>query len=794
MVSTIEAWAKIAELGPRLAANPSDGSIKLQWIQALLAIGLRTLALHEIQQLASDTRMHAQLVDLIAKAERIDDDLITPEQREQILRTNLGRLGPAIENQNELDRWRASAYEQIQFRCADANIVRVVAGRVDQLQDIRSGLRGMINQAITTLTGRPRGPIVLDGVSPPWILQRLLEEDAQPTTLGFRQQLIVVQPSWSDFLDGMSMIDLGEQIGDDRIEWFVGPDAIDRFSSYIRRHSGKAHSSVLIANPGNQSPRVSEIQQVLGDLDKEEQAHNDTLYKDLADRYSDRDAIHWSARFQRRSEPLRVLIPTSRYTTYLKHSCADLQRALEGIGCQCRVIMEPDDLSVFPVDSYLRALDDFDPDLVVTINYPRSTIAERIPPGVPYVCWVQDAMVHLFNEDCGNAVGEREFFVGMIHPELAGRYAYPQDQMQWMPMPASQSKFAGSASSSPYECEIAWVTHQSEPVDVQCDRLLGMVCEHFPDRAAHFETLFTQIRDGFSEDPARFVFSWLNQLTDECLFPDQDPHAESIIRAHAIHGMVYPIAERLFRHETLRWANELAEKNNWRLRVFGNGWDANPEFAHLAAGPVEHGHQLHECYRSSAVQIHASLHQPMHQRVSECLISGGLPIVRVARDAFAMMNDAAVLEAVESGAATPIYEGDTQTALRATLEDNPSGAKMIECIRRLGLCTENEFAERTLTWPMTKVLAAQQSSRSSAQRANTDRFCSMTDSLFANKPGLEDLIRRAVTDPQWRDAQRAHARSSLDAVYTMEGFAEQVLKFVADSISDQSTAETRPTR
>ncbi|MBL4590647.1 MAG: hypothetical protein JKY96_01680, partial [Phycisphaerales bacterium] len=500
------------------------------------------------------------------------------------------------------------------------------------------------------------------------------------------------------------------------------------------------------------------------------------MYSELAGRYASRDDAYWRARFGGDFKGLRVLIPTSRYTTYLKYSCDDLRRALEQMGCECKVIMEPDDQSTFSASAYLRAMESFDPDLVVTLNYPRSTLAGRIPPGVPYVCWIQDAMVHLFDEERGKAIDDREFLVGMIHPELADRFGYPQNQMQWMPMPASATKFSQCASTPNNTCEIAWVTHQSEPVDVQCARLLDMVREHFPQRTEQFAELFSRIRFEMGTDPTRFVFTWLDEIADACLFPDQDAGAMPIFRANAMHGMVFPIAERIFRHQTLRWAIRIAEKHNWRVRVFGNGWDQNPEFAKYAAGPVAHGSELHECYRDAAVHLHASLHQPMHQRVSECLLSGGLPLVRVARDAFAMMNDAAVLEAQRSGAGTRVLDGQqNQTALRVNLADCPAGRKMIECMKSLGVCSENEFVESMIQWPMSKVQAAIQSDQSLAQRENTTRFSAMSGLFFATEQGFEELLVHAINDSAWREKKRSTAQTTLPDVYTMEGFAKQML-------------------
>ena len=52
---------------------------------------------------------------------------------------------------------------------------------------------------------------------------------------------------------------------------------------------------------------------------------------------------------------------------------------------------------------YLRAFAEFEPDLVVLINYTREQMKGSIPEGVPFVTWVQDAMPHLFDARLGAA-------------------------------------------------------------------------------------------------------------------------------------------------------------------------------------------------------------------------------------------------------------------------------------------------------------------------------------------------------------------------------------------------------
>lgn len=59
------------------------------------------------------------------------------------------------------------------------------------------------------------------------------------------------------------------------------------------------------------------------------------------------------------------------------------------------------------------------------------------------------------------------------------------------------------------------------------------------------------------------------------------------------------------------------------LALFGSGWDKHPTLASHARGLVENGEELKACYQGATVHLHANEDTHHHQRVYECLASGG---------------------------------------------------------------------------------------------------------------------------------------------------------------------------
>src|SRR5262249_4623960 len=99
----------------------------------------------------------------------------------------------------------------------------------------------------------------------------------------------------------------------------------------------------------------------------------------VAGMYGARDRAWWRRRYETNAERLRGLVPTARYSTFVRHSAADLAEAFTAAGWHARVLIEPDDRSHLSSVAYLRELAAFQPDLVVLINYTREGLRKVFP-------------------------------------------------------------------------------------------------------------------------------------------------------------------------------------------------------------------------------------------------------------------------------------------------------------------------------------------------------------------------------------------------------------------------------
>jgi len=223
-----------------------------------------------------------------------------------------------------------------------------------------------------------------------------------------------------------------------------------------------------------------------------------------------------------------------------------------------------------------------------------------------------------------------------------------------------------------------------------------------------------------------------------------DPDVEgAVLRSYAV-----PVADRAMRHLAIEWAARAAARRGWRLRLYGRGWERHPALSAYAAGLAEHGEELRACYQCAAVHLHLCLTTLMHQRPMECVLSGGLPIVRPTRDALAPLQARAQMRIADEGIAPIGVDAQTGGALYS-FADTPEGMRYLSMAQRLGM------APRRTGIVLTAARLEAMRRRRSVEPLETDPAWLLGDLpeiSFTDGAGLERLVERSIEDPGWRAA------------------------------------------
>jgi len=735
-------WEFLALAMPVIEAEP-DEDLRLMAAANATMLGLGTMARSLLEAMPARRLKRSDVRSMLAALEALEPDEITAPARLSALEANVGALAArGIDLTSEAVRWREMDASRVWYRASDGNVVRRRSGSWERIGDQAGSARRFVQTHL--IEGGDAGrPLTIEGVDPPWLL--IEAHRATPVAAdGFQPRLTVLQADPMELLDGLAHEDMSALLGESRVEIFVGAEAMSRYAQVLRDRFETQVIGAYVPLNGTRTRLDPPGETVLREAEASQRAEHVSLLEEIRARYEGRDASWWAARYAsaRSGGPaLRVLVPTCRYSTFIRHSSADLVSALRGAGCEAELLIEPDDSSRFSSLAYLRAIRRFEPDLVILINYTRAHLGDLFPASLPFVCWMQDAMSHHYDASIGARQTAMDFLVGHLGHELFEQFGFPRERSMRMPVVTSTRTFhpgpVAPAVQRRYECEIGWVSHHSETPEAMHERLkqeIGPVVSQA--RGAPDEQVVTQL-----------------------------------FRLYA-----KPLADRVLRHQTLSWAADIADRRSWRLQVHGRGWEAHPRFRRHACGEVSHDEALRACYAGASVQLHMTINDVVHQRIMECALSGGLPACR--------LNAATV---------GPVMRALRQEASRAepVARESRNGSAMVgfdvagtEASSALATMLRACGVEvPDVMWVEEgKVERLREQAPPPPERRADWLLGDLSEMTFSTARGLEALIERAMGDESWRRERSAFVAERVRERLTDDVLVERVLELVTHSM------------
>ncbi len=796
-------WEFVPVALAALKIAPEDAALRFLLAAAYARLGLGTAAREQIEILPEAARTDRGVQTLAGVLGSLPPDEVTVEERARVCRANVGALAGrnpergGVDLRGSVEKWARGAAGVQCFRARDGNVVVRTWGSTGAWNRFRDDVGEAKGMTLTDGAAEPgdagRGPAdagpikpcILEGMDPPWMFRRVLEL-MPPGADRYRPRITIVQGDVDELLDGLALADLRAALGDERVRVLVGPDASERLEADLLARVDTQMLGPVVSLATVRTRIFPPVNAIVQEAAAMQQREQERLYQEVRSVYTGRDRPWWGRRYAGDGAKLRVLIPTCRFSTYIKHSATDLARAMEAAGHEARVLMEPDEHSHVASVGYLRVLAEFKPDLIVLINYTRANLGPVIPPEVPFVCWVQDAMPHQFSANVGRLQTDMDFVIGHVHPELVKQFGYPAARTVPMPMIASEEKFhAGPvdpALAARLECEIAMVTHHSETPRAMHERLVHEARRE-PAVGRIFERLWQRVEaialDPMTHRGSAELRAAAVEASREVLGAQPDDRILTLIsRQYCL-----PMADRMVRHQTLEWGADVARRRGWRLRIYGRGWDRHPSLAEFAVGELAHGEELRAAYQCAAVQLHASINWLLHQRVMECSLSGGLPLCRLKRDDLANWLGLLVHRLIRDGepAACDLNERRDVFLGYPTAED-AEAMLYAATLQRLGM--EGSWVQWVRPELYRQVRDQMRDEPAAVELAGTSLLGDLADTTFWTPVGLEKLVERAVQWSAWRrDLSEGIARRVRDG-YTSGAFARRVVEMVGRWMGD----------
>lgn len=628
--------------------------------------------------------------------------------------------------------------------------------------------------------------------------------------LGYTPRLWIVEEDLDAFCEGLFRAgDAAKTLfNSTRITFCLGKSALEYLAASLSERTAWTLPKRMITSWGATPEATHRCMAVLTACDDRQRCEIDAHSQALRQRYLDRTVDFWARRWATATSeaPLRWLIITSQYTTYVQHAARDLISAIERAGMHAHLLIEPDTHATPTSLAYLSVLSNFDPDCVVSINYPRQTLGPACPGGtgengtvwgIPFICWIQDALSHLFDERVGRAQGPLDFVVGHVYQTLIDRFGYPAPQCISSPVVADAYKFCPLIPTPPVDCDVAHVSRQSAPPHHLHAQIVAQAHATAPQLANVFESLQPLVGNAVDACNSTALYQTLETATHRLLHA-ANLHVDERTVQNCLRGYALPMADRLLRHNTLHLVKLACDASGRTLRLFGPGWEEHPTLGECAAGSINHDTSLRDVYQRAHLHLHISANTLIHQRVIECALSGGLCAVRMHRDALGGLKAVYQLQlvacppdVVEESQPSATFDPEgawmprvNQGRIGYRADRHPPAAALLALSARWGFPSEDGIA-----WMRTDRARSILGMRTLLEGRGelTDLFDPVEDLLFSCQSTFSTILDRACNNPQWRARAISHSRAAAINRFTHDALIGRVTAFVTQRLRDQAS-------
>ena len=517
-------------------------------------------------------------------------------------------------------------------------------------------------QLAQQFAGKILGPLVVDqvalGLHVPW-----LYEATRDTFLGATPVIYVVEPSWVAMAVALHLSDWTALLCDERVRLCCGRGAHAELERAAHTDHQCPPPIIALRCLPHESSQAVDTEPLLVRVKTRIDGRTEDLRRRAEQVYAGRDAAWWARRYGEAlsgtGAPLRALGITCRFTTVLKYSMRDALHGMQAAGCVTRKLIEPSNHARLTPQVVLRALVEFEPDLVFIIDHTRDGQQAGLVENVPVMTWIQDRLPKLFCRQAGEALGALDFCMGFGREELVRDFAYPAQRFMECEMAtapemlrAPEDHTGRGAGAARYACDVAFATtHSRSP-----ESLVEQYCAANPRLKDLLHATFEELR-------ARGSRNQLNPGLDATLFMRQIERQHNIKLSEELlnefaRGLIRPLIDQLVRHQTIGWVADWVEQGGGRFHLYGRGWEDHPRFSKFARGFVPHGPELGRAFRGAKVNLHAGCLRAFHQRVLDVLSAGGALLIRYNAEDFTARVSRTVLELIRDRGLQP---GDSIT-------------------------------------------------------------------------------------------------------------------------------------
>ncbi len=773
-----EHYGVVQTAAPRLAAEPSEAATALYLFRSLVSLGLIGPAMEMVSEGGGVLSELPEFQALRTELADLPSGLVAWADLQDRFEANAACVYERHEHLREHDAAFRGVRETLElYRSLDGNLhlsTREGSGIRQWLTgpcDVRQLVKSI--QFAHDSKASFCGPYIVLGDH----LGALFDNVCGGTDkmfLTFQPRVYLVEPDIQRFGALLYAAETTECLCSDRATVFVGAEWLEALVGHLREKTERMIPEYIVQSPNMDAAAQGRLLAALRDLTTERERAGRQIVDAVSGHYAGLDRAHWHSRYGGGGcSGLRILGLTSRFTTVLQYSMRDLKVAFDRLGCECRLLIEPNDHDLLPPVRTAELIETFRPDMVFAIDHLRTEYQEVVPENMPFVCWIQDRMPSLFRPEAGRGVGPFEFVIGHGFPECLTTYGYPADRFWPCVIPTDPERMVDPEEVpedlEPYVCDVMYATNATAtPSELHAEYR-----EHFEGRALTFvdaahETLMSVVRDpSFCGD---YDFEGLiRRVEREIGVAILDPSAKSEIL-----GMQRFIAHQYLREEAIRAAARWADETGGRFHLYGQGWQARPEFARFAKGPVEHGRPLGRAFRGAKISLHAGCNPALHQRVLDGLCAGGFFLIQEKPSDLSHALNQAILRHIRKCNLSPPFQ------LRPSDLPSPFDAEYEHFLRCRG---SDPDVGVTATQEM--VLNVEAECAWGCLHKASGIWPRYREVVYRGSEGLAERIAFFLSHEAERQSLASEMRAAVMANFTYDALAKSLLEFMGRSFAGE---------
>ena len=500
--------------------------------------------------------------------------------------------------------------------------------------------RVIMDKAVTTYTAISINDCVIaTNIFDIMQLQSLAKQTKDPLWINnIKIPIYIVWPDDAKMQQYLQLVNYEIIIALNRVVFFADFNEKSGIRAFLEDHQAYVPNKAIGDNQYLQ--KVQDLVSQVKTMRQQDITQKETMINQLALKY---DKKYYKNLFSSSYDNLRILFYTSRFTQVVQYWTRDFMRACQELGIQCLMVIDKSDIHQATSSELVNKIAEFRPNIIFRINFFKSDF-EVIPSNIMFINWMQDPAYQLSSYKHAKQFGWNDFSLTYTRNWRAQMIetGYDSSRIEVQTVPVDENIFYARDMSQEerefYKSDISFPGNYQRPEK----HLANLIVKYTADEIS------VDLKAGIS-DLLISTYEILRSKMNNSELIYSAEQCETIIRELAAlleidielnvikqmgQEFFHPVCYNLQRKITLKWLIDYG----FQVKLWGRGWDTDPDFKANAMGLLNHGEELAKMYSCAKIVPGAFIEYTAHFRSWESTSCGALGMVRYIPEELDLVN------------------------------------------------------------------------------------------------------------------------------------------------------------